>query len=124
LRLDLVIELAAWLKQQRIKVRVNTDGQANLVHGRNILPELAGKIDAISVSLNAADADKYQQICRSHYGAAGYAAVKEFIQLAPQYIPQVTATAVSYPGVDIEACRQTATRLGVEFRVREYNEVG
>lgn len=124
LRLDLVIALADWLKQQQIKVRVNTDGQANLVHGRNILPELAGKIDAISVSLNAADADKYQEICRSHFGAAGYAALKEFIQQAPQYIPQVTATAVSYPGVDMDACRQLATGLGVEFRVREYNEVG
>ena len=124
LRLDLILELAGWLKQQQVRVRINTDGQANLVHGRNILPELAGKIDAISVSLNAATAETYQDICRSHYGAAGYAALKEFLQLAPHYIPQVTATAVSYPGVDMDACRQVANALGVEFRVREYNEVG
>lgn len=124
LRLDLILELAAWLKQQQVQVRINTDGQANLVHGRNILPELAGKVDAISVSLNAADAQKYQELCRSQYGAAGYTALKEFLHLAPQYIPQVTATAVSFPGVDIDACRRVAKDLGVEFRARTYNEVG
>ncbi len=46
-------------------VRINTDGQANLVHGRNILPELHGLVDAVSVSLNAADAATYQRLCHS-----------------------------------------------------------
>lgn len=124
LRLDLIVELADWLKQQQVKTRINTDGQANLLYGRNILPELQGRIDAISVSLNAPDADQYQQICRSQFGQKGYQAVKDFLRLAPQYIPEVTATAVSYPGVDIEACRKVATDLGVTFKEREYNEVG
>jgi TatD DNase family protein len=36
----------------------------------------------------------------------------------------VVASAVTVPGVDIEACRTLAVTLGVEFRVREYDEVG
>lgn len=124
LRLDLIREVATWLKARNIKVRINTDGQANLVYGRNILPELAGLVDALSVSLNAADAETYQHWCQSRFGEAGYGAVKEFLRLAKETIPSVTATAVTLPGLDVEACRQVAQELGVEFREREYNEVG
>ena len=124
IRLDLIREIAAWLKAKGVKVRINTDGQANLVHGRNILPELEGLVDAVSVSLNAPDAETYQRLCRSKFGAQGYEAVKAFLVAAKGHIPSVTATAVGLPGVDMAACRRVAEELGVEFREREYNEVG
>jgi TatD DNase family protein len=124
IRLELVKEVAAWLKAKRVRVRVNTDGQANLVHGRNILPDLEGLVDAISVSLNAPDAATYQRLCRSKFGEAGYAAVKAFLHEAPRHIPSVTATAVGLPGIDMAACRRLAAELEVAFREREYNEVG
>ncbi len=124
LRLDLVKEVAAWLKARGKTVRINTDGQANLVHGRDILPELHGLVDIISVSLNAPDAATYQRICQSACGEAGYAAILDFLRAAPQHIPSVTATAVTLPGIDIAACRQVASGLGVEFRERIFNEVG
>ena len=122
LRLDVIIQVARWLKNKRVRVRVNTDGLANLVYERNILPELAGLIDAMSISLNAADADTYQKICRSPYGKDSFQAMKDFIVLAKNYIPDITATAVSYPGVDIPACEQTAKDLGIKFRMRQYNK--
>jgi TatD DNase family protein len=124
LRLDLVKKVAGYLKQKSITVRINTDGQANLVHGRNILPELAGLVDSISVSLNAPDASTYHKICRSEFGEQGYEALKSFILEAKNLIPSVTATAVTLPGVDIDACRKVAQELKVEFRERVYNEVG
>jgi TatD DNase family protein len=121
LRLDLVRDVSRWLKQQGVKTRINTDGQANLVHGRNILPELAGLVDAVSISLNAPDAITYQQLCPSHFEAKqAYQAVKDFIVQAQQAVPEVTATAVTYPGVDITACERVAAELGVAFRAREY----
>ncbi len=124
LRLDLVKEVASLLKQKHIAVRINTDGQANLVYGHNILPELSGLVDSISVSLNAPDAASYQKICHSEFGEQGYKAVKEFLVEAKKHIPSVTATAVTLPGIDIEACRKVARELGVDFRERIYNEVG
>jgi TatD DNase family protein len=124
IRLELVKQVAAELKGRGYPVRINTDGQANLVHGRNILPELAGLVDSISVSLNAPDAATYRQICNTPYGTSGFEAVCDFIRAARQFIPQVVASAVTVPGIDIEACRRLAESLGAEFRVREYAEVG
>jgi len=123
LKLDMVKKVAAWLKEQNIRVRINSDGLANLVHGRNILPELHGLIDALSISLNAPDADSYAAICPSKYGRESYQAMQEFIIQAKTFIPEVVATAVTYPGIDIAACQQVADKLGVPFRARKYKSV-
>lgn len=124
LRLELVKQVAGELKKQGYQIRINSDGQANLVHGRNILPELAGLVDSISISLNTADSGLYQQLCNSPFGDAAWQGICDFLQEALKHIPDVTATAVTVPGVDIEACRKVAEQLGVKFRVREYAEVG
>ncbi|WP_243371981.1 TatD family hydrolase [Geotalea sp. SG265] len=124
LRLDLVKEVAAELKKRDIRTRINTDGQANLVYGRNILPELKGLIDCVSVSLNAADAETYDRLCRTPFSSKGFAGVCEFLRLAPASIPQVVASAVTVPGLDVEKVRELASSLGVTFREREYAEVG
>jgi TatD DNase family protein len=124
IRLDLVKQVASELKRRGCCIRINTDGQANLVHGRNILPELAGLVDSISVSLNAPDAAAYDHLCNTPFGAKGFESVCNFIREAQKHIPQVVASAVTVPGTDVDACRMLAESLGAEFRVREYAEVG
>jgi len=124
LRLDLVKAVAAALKKRGHRIRINTDGQANLVYGRNILPELAGLVDCVSVSLNAADAATYARLCNTPFGDAGFAGVCEFLAEAKKHISTVVATAVTVPGLDVAAVRRVAESLGVEFREREYAEVG
>jgi TatD DNase family protein len=124
LRLDLVKEVAAELRKLGIKMRINTDGQANLVYGRNILPELHGLVDTISVSLNASNAETYQRLCNTPFGKAGFAGICEFLTEAKRWIPNVVATAVTVPGEDMTSIRSLAESLGVTFREREYAEVG
>ena len=124
LRLDIIKDVAAWLKKQGCKVRINTDGQANLVYGRDIIPELVGLVDTLSVSLNAPDAATYQRLCHSQFGERAFEGVKDFIRAATHSIPCVYASAVTVPGLDIEACRRVAQELGAAFRARIYNEVG
>jgi TatD DNase family protein len=125
LRLEDVKEISRELKGRGAKVRVNTDGLANLVHGRDVLPELAGLVDAISVSLNAPDADTYSRTCPNRFGAASFPALLDFLRQAPGHVPSVTATAVALPGLDLDAVRRLAESIpGVSFRARSYNEVG
>ncbi len=124
LRLDLIKEVASELKMKGCRIRINTDGQASLVYGRNILPELEGLIDCISVSLNAPDAETYDRLCRTPFGKNGFEAVCNFLKEARKYIPKVVASAVTVPGLDTGAVRHLADSLGVEYRERTYAEVG
>src|SRR3990167_3612532 len=52
LRLRALLAVASVLKQRypAVRIRLNTNGLAYLVHRHNILPELAPVIDAVSVS--------------------------------------------------------------------------
>ncbi|MDD5382327.1 MAG: TatD family nuclease-associated radical SAM protein [Candidatus Margulisbacteria bacterium] len=122
IRLDVVKVVAKKLKSLPPKIRIDTNGQANLFWGRNILPELKGLIDIVSVSLNAENAEVYERVCRPLFGKRSYDAVIEFIKEAKRYIPEVEATVVDLPTVDKEACRKIAADLGVKFRIRPYYE--
>ncbi len=125
LRWDVVREVARELKRRGARVRINTNGQSRLFLGRDILPEMAGVVDALSVSLNAPDAAGYARVCRPEAGTAAYDAVKEFIREARRFVPSVTASVVALPGLDIEACLRLAEgELGARLRVRPHNEVG
>ncbi len=124
LRIDVVKAVAVEVKRRGGRVRIDTNGHANLINKRNVLSELAGLVDAVSVSLNAQNAELYNKISQPQFGIATYDAVKEFISEAVKYIPDVTATVVALPGVDVEACRKIAEELGAKFWVREYNVVG
>ncbi len=124
MRLDLVKEAGLFLKKQGCRIRIDTDGLANLVHGRNVLPELMF-VDDISVSLNAPDSETYQRLVKTPFGDRAFPAIIWFLKEARKYIAKVTATVVAVPGLDVEACRRLVEdELGVDFRVREYDEVG
>jgi len=118
LRLKVLLEVAAFIKQQGGKVRVNTDGLGSLVNKRNILPEMQGLVDAVSVSLNAQNEEVYNRHCQPQLPGS-YQAMLEFLQEAPKYIPSVTASAIDgLEGVDIVACQKKADELGAKFRAR------
>lgn len=122
-RLETVKNLARWVTSRRGHVRINTNGHANLIHRRNIVPELKGIVDSISVSLDAQDKDTYNRICSPAYPDA-YDAVLGFIRDVKDSVPDVQVTVVNMPEVDIARCREIAEKLGVKFRVRELDVVG
>ncbi len=127
LRLEVMLDIADRLKQQGARIRLNTDGLGSLVHGRDITPELAGRIDALSISMNAHTRELYNQHCRPHpdYLDRAYEAMLDFAQRAKAHVPAVTLTALDgLEGVDIDACRAQAEALGVQFRRRVLDEVG
>jgi TatD DNase family protein len=123
LRLEVVKSVAAWIKKQGGIVRINTNGQGNLINKRNILAELKGIVDIVSVSLNAQDAESYNRICRPVVKNA-FGEIVDFIRKAKEYIPDVQVTVVEMEGVDLGKCRQLADDLGAKLRVRKLDVVG
>ncbi|HOP95723.1 MAG TPA: TatD family nuclease-associated radical SAM protein [Dictyoglomaceae bacterium] len=121
LRIELVKKISSFIKEKypEKKIRIDTNGHANLFHGRNIVPELAPYINAISISLNAENKGKYNKISRPLFEDA-YDYLLDFIALSKNYIKDVTATVVDLPSVDIEKCKEIADKLNVNFRVRDF----
>ena len=125
LRLDCVIEVARALKSKGAKIRLTTNGHGNLIHKRSIAGELAGLIDKISVSLNAASSEAYDRICRPSFGPRAFDEIKKFIIECREKLPEVEVTCVETEGVDIRECERLVTgELKVKFRPRRYNVVG
>jgi TatD DNase family protein len=123
LRLDVVKKVSKWVKQQGGTVRINTNGHGNMIHGRNILPELKDIVDSLSISLDAEDEEKYERICRPTVKNAFNGTI-DFIKESTKYIPEVKLTVVKIPEIDVDKCKAIADDLGVELRVRKFNVVG
>ena len=123
-RLDDVCTVVDTLKKKypALKVRVNTIGLANLIYDRDITPELSGRVDTISISLNAPNEEEFLELTRSRFGIKSYEALKEFAVLAKRYVPNVVMTVVEQvmPEEKIEICRKICDELGVTLRVRPF----
>lgn len=124
LNLKTLIEVATFIKNNKGKVRVNTDGLGDLFHRRSILPELANCVDSLSISLNADNEALYIKHCQPKLKGS-YAALRQFIIDAPKYIAKVQVSAIDgLLNVDINACEQIAIQSGCQFKRRVLDIVG
>ncbi|HVP68894.1 MAG TPA: TatD family nuclease-associated radical SAM protein [Anaeromyxobacteraceae bacterium] len=107
------------------RVRLDTDGLANLREGRDVTAELAeAGLDAVVVSLNAPDAGTYVRLCPNRHGEAAWHAARAFLRAAIPRLASVEASFVAVPGLSEDACRREAEGLGARFRWRPYDRVG
>lgn len=77
-RLDTMLCIASHVKRRGGKTRLNTNGHGNLIHGRDITPQLAGVIDLVNISLNAPDKMMYDRLCRPVYRDVAFDSVLFF----------------------------------------------
>jgi TatD DNase family protein len=120
IRIDAVKEVARWIKDRGGKVRLNTDGHGEVINKRNIIPELVGLIDSISISLNSVDPEQYGKIMRID-GERLHTAMICFAREAKKHIPDVTMTVVDTKEVDVERARKfVEDEIGVTFKRRQF----
>jgi TatD DNase family protein len=132
-RMDLIKEAAPWLRSHGAKIRLNTNGHACLIHGRDVLIELSQSVDDVSISLNAPTLHRYLELCRpdlsvfpSHTGVMLrpellWDAMLDFLFRSPVYFENAQASVVgsALSAEEVEQCRSLARSLGVkQFRVR------
>jgi len=122
MRTDDLIEICKKLKASyTILIRINTNGQANLIYGQDITPLLEGWVDSVSISLNAKDRQEYQALCLSDFGDTAFEGMLDFAAKCKKYVSNVALTVVDIiSSEDIQACRLIAESIGVEFRVRHF----
>jgi len=120
IRLPELKEIAAWVKERGGRTRLNTDGHGSLIHKRDIIPELVGLLDAVSISLNSADPVQYGELMRVD-PAVCFPAMLGFAREAVKLLPRVVMTIVDIPEVDAARARRLIEEdIGAIFHTRTY----
>ncbi len=120
--LENLLASAAYAREKyNIRIRLNTNGLANLYHKRNVVPELAKVIDSVSISLNAPTAEKYQEVTRPRFENA-FPALLEFAALAKDAFAHTQLSIVDVlPEDEIKACRKIADDRGIYLKIRKFS---
>ncbi|MBO4638742.1 MAG: radical SAM protein [Treponema sp.] len=121
--LDVLLEVADFLKANfSLPVRINTNGLADLINKKSVAPLLAGKIDALSISLNSSNPEIYEKTVRPVFKEKAFPAMLAFAQDAKKYVSKVilTTVATTITKEDEEECARICERLGVTYRIRRF----
>ncbi len=121
MRFDVVLAVSEWLRLRRIRSRLDTNGHGQLLNPDVDVPAAlaAAGLGAVTVSLNAADPESYDRVCRPVF-AKSYRAVLRFAEQCLEHGIETTLTAVDYPGADLPGVADLAAALGAGFRARGY----
>lgn len=120
-KLEEIKEISEYLHKHGKKVRLNTNGQGDLIHNKDVSAELKGYIDVLSISLNASSAKAYQDICHSEFGEKAFYSLLNFAKNAKEYVPEVKLSLVDVVSEEeIKKAQELSSSLGVDLRVRAY----
>ena len=122
-RLYDLLEVAKYIKSKSdIKIRINTNGLADLIWNEKTAPKLEGLIDTVSVSLNATNKEEYLKVVRPKFGIDSYDAMLNFTKDCSKYVPNVVMTVVDVvtSKEEQEICRKICESVGAVLRVRPY----
>ena len=121
-----VKKIAEYVKKTmpNVKIRINTNGHGNFLAKKNVVPELKGIIDSISISLNAQNEEEYNKISQPKIENA----YSEMLKFANECIKEGIDTTLSIVtnfepekyNIDVEKCKEIAKNIGAKFRNREW----
>ncbi|MGN1031342.1 MAG: TIGR04100 family radical SAM protein [Butyricicoccaceae bacterium] len=124
-RLDTLLEVSKKIKSMApVKIRINTNGLGDLLHGESIAPRLSGVIDCVSVSLNTPNPERYLELTRSRFGIGSFDAMLKFAEACTKYVPEVVMTTVATTLTEDEEaqCAEICQRIGVRYRIRPWED--
>lgn len=128
LKFEILKEVAKYVKENypNTHIKINTNGHGNIINKRNILPEIKGLVDELSVSLNAQNEQLYDELCQPNVKNA-YNEMKEFAKESVKEGFDTTMSIVSgYKDYDVNInnCEKITKDIGAKFRNREWLDNG
>ena len=120
---DNLIATAKYMREKNplISLRLNTNGLGELYNKKPIVEELAQYIDAVSISLNAPNAARYQEVTRPCYENA-FKDMLAFAEKAKSAFKEVKFSVVSILSEEeIADSQKLADEMGIPLRVRIYS---
>lgn len=120
-RLLALLTIAEHIKSiSNFKIRVNTNGLSDLINATDTAKLFVGKVDTLSISLNAVDAETYLKLTRSRFGIQSFDSMLRFAKNAKEQGLDVVLTVVDKVTTDEEQqkAKQIADSIGVTLRIR------
>ncbi|MFI3249430.1 MAG: TatD family nuclease-associated radical SAM protein [Eubacteriales bacterium] len=121
-RFDDICAIIDALKKPHPIIRINTNGHGTLINGKDITKSIKGRIDKLSISLNAPDVIGYTNLTRPDQGEDAYAAMLDFATKVNELEGvEVVFTIVNQGNTEeMQACQKLADKLGITLRIREF----
>ncbi len=117
-----MLEICDYVHRKGGRTRLNTNGHGNIINGKDVAPLLKGKIDGVNISLNAPDADGYNEVCKPLVENA-FEGMLDFARRCKESGVNCWFSVVDCIGKPaVERCRQLAEQRGIPLRVREFIE--
>ena len=122
-RINEVVEVAKYIRSiSNIKIRVNTNGLSDLIHNKKTAQMLKDNIDAVSISLNAPNKVKYNEVTKPKFGEKSYKALLDFATDCKKYIKEVNFSVVDEINEkEIQESKELAESMNIPLRVRHKN---
>lgn len=127
MRLPDIIELLKFIKKNHpdVKTRINTNGLSDLFFKRDTAKDFENHLlDAISISLNASNAERYLELTRNPFGLQSFDALLTFAEHCKKYVDDVAVSIVDKVNSpeEIARCQKICDERHLRLRVRSYEE--
>ncbi len=121
-RADMMVRVAQYIKDNSdMRIRLNSNGLVKLIHPDFDITSLKGLIDSVSISLNAPDACRYNEVTRPSFGEKSFDIMLDFAREMKSVCGNVAFTVVDIISEDeISRCQSLADGMGIPLRVRHY----
>ena len=122
-RLNEVIEVSKYIKSiSDIKIRINTNGLSDLIHNKKTAVLLKDNIDSISISLNAPNKTRYNEVTKPKFDEKSFDALLDFANDCKKYIEEVNFSVVDeISDEEIKESQDLADKMNIVLRVRHKN---
>ena len=122
-RINEVVEVAKYIRSiSNIKIRVNTNGLSDLIHNKKTAQMLKDNIDAVSISLNAPNKVKYNEVTKPKFGEKSFEALLDFATDCKKYIKELNFSVVDEINEkEIQESKELAESMNIPLRVRHKN---
>ncbi len=121
-RAEMIVRVAEYIKQNSdMKIRLNSNGLVKLIHPDFDVASFEGLIDSVSISLNAPDSKRYNEVTRPSFGDKSFDVMLKFAEDMKKICSSVAFTVVDIISEDeITRCQELADKMGIPLRVRHY----
>lgn len=123
-RLNEAREVALYIKSKApsLPVRINTNGHSDLIFGFDTAPLYSEAFDAVSISLNTPNPERYVEICHPIYKEKAFEALLVFAKNVKKYVQNTMFSVVreTLSEKELAECYKISEECGVALKVRTY----